>query len=264
MDTELQQQRLESAGIFLSSEELKAYFAHPDTLELKEGDSVPVGYKRCGHCGLYKKLYMFNQNSSSKINCTGNCKECQKKSSHKAYQKAKPKKNWKKYYAENRERKLELGRQYYQENKEQILAGQKKYQQTKAGKKAMKAAHKRRSQLLKNNAGIPWKKEWVIDRDKQGGEFPICVLCGKEIQVERDIHMEHLIPVALGGPDDFTNVGCAHALCNLQKSKDAREIDVEQVENLMKLSERYMDEHPELFDDFSGSSNSAEDATETE
>lgn len=253
MDTELQKARLEEAGIFLSADELAVYYRHPDALQLKEGDSVPVGYKRCGHCGVYKKYYLFNRNSSSKINCTGNCKECQKASSHKAYAKAKPKQNYKKYYAEHREEKLARGREYYQANKEKILAGQKKYHQTSQGKKVMKASHARRNALLKDNAGIPWKKEWVIDRDKQGGEFPICVLCGEPIKVERDIHMEHLIPIALGGPDDFTNVGCAHALCNLKKSKDAREINVEQVENLMILSEKYMDAHPELFEGFSES-----------
>lgn len=250
MDTELQKERLEEAGIFLSADELAVYFRHPDVLNLKVGDSVPVGYKRCGHCGAYKKFYLFNRSSSSKIKCTGNCKECQKKSSQKAYAKAKPKQMYKQYYAEHREEKLAKGREYYQNNKERILDKQKAYHKTSAGKKAMRTSHARRNSLLKNNAGIPWKKEWIIDRDKQGGEFPICVLCGKPIKIERDLHMEHLIPIALGGPDDFTNVGCAHALCNLQKSKDAREIDVEQVENLMALSEKYMDAHPELFAEF--------------
>lgn len=253
MDHETQKQRLEEANVFLAADELAAYYRSPDVLNLQPGDSVPVGYKRCGHCGLYKKYYLFNRNSSSKINCTGNCKECQKASSHKAYQKAKPKKNYKKYYEEHREEKLARGRAYYAENKDKILAGQKKYHQTKAGKKVMQKSHAKRNKLMKANAGIPWKREWIIDRDKQGGEFPICVLCGKPIKVERDIHMEHLVPVVLGGLDDFTNVGCAHSLCNLQKSKDAREIDVEQVESLMILSEKYMDEHPELFEGFSES-----------
>ena len=110
MDHETQKQRLEEANVFLAADELAAYYRSPDVLNLQPGDSVPVGYKRCGHCGLYKKYYLFNRNSSSKINCTGNCKECQKTSSHKAYQKAKPKKNYKKYYEEHREEKLARGR----------------------------------------------------------------------------------------------------------------------------------------------------------
>jgi hypothetical protein len=40
------------------------------------------------------------------------------------------------------------------------------------------------------------------------------------------------------------------SLCNLQKSKDAREITVEQVESLIQRSEKYMDEHPEAFKHF--------------
>ena len=81
--------RLEEAGIFLTPEEIKAYKAEADVLELKVGDVVPKGYKRCGGCGKYKKLYLFNRNSRSSLNCTGNCKECQKKTSKKSYDKLK-------------------------------------------------------------------------------------------------------------------------------------------------------------------------------
>lgn len=249
-ETDEQIIRLEEGQVYLTNEEIEQYKCAPDVLILKPGDVIPQGYKKCGHCGMYKKFYLFNRNRSTSTNCTGNCKECQKETSRKSYDKLKGTRDHKEYYAANREKKLSHSRQYYQENKDKVLAGQKKYHKTKKGQKAMKKSHAKRRYLLGKNAGIPYTTEMCIDRDKQGGDRPICVLCGKPILHDRDIHMEHLIPVVMGGKNCFTNVGCAHSLCNLQKSKDAREVTVEQVESLIERSELYMDAHPELFKDF--------------
>lgn len=249
-ETDEQIIRLEEAGVYLSNADIIKYKEAPDVLTLKPGDVIPSGYKKCGHCGKFKKLYLFNRNKSSSTNCTGNCKECQKETSRKSYDKLKGTRNHKEYYAKNREKKLASSRQYYQENKDKVLAAQKKYHKTKKGQKAMQRSHAKRRYLLEKNAGIPYTTEMCIDRDKMGQERPICILCNKPIQHDRDIHMEHLIPVVMGGKNCFTNVGCAHSLCNLQKSKDAREITTEQVDSLIERSEQYMDEHPELFKDF--------------
>lgn len=257
-ETDEQIIRLEEAHIYLSKEDIAKYKESADILTLKTGDVIPSGYKKCGHCGKFKKLYLFNRNRGSSTNCTGNCKECQKETSRKSYDKLKGTRDHKEYYAKNREKKLERSRQYYQENKEKVLAGQKKYHKTKKGQKAMQRSHAKRRYLLEKNAGIPYTTEMIIDRDKIGGDRPICILCNKPIQHDRDIHMEHLIPVVMGGKNCFTNVGCAHSLCNLQKSKDAREITVEQVDSLIERSENYMDEHPELFKGFFESQNDSE------
>ena len=193
---------------------------------------------------------MFNRNSRSSLNCTGNCKECQKKTSKKSYDKLKGTAEYQAKYQERREEKLSRSKQYYQKNKEKILEQQHKSHKSAKGKKVMRKSHEKRKYMLAKNAGIPYTLEMLIDRDKQGGDRPICILCGKPIAHDRDIHIEHLLPVVMGGVDDFTNVGCAHSLCNLQKSKDAREITTEQVDDLIARSEAYMDQHPELFSDF--------------
>lgn len=250
IETDEQVIRLEEARIYLSAEDIDKYKKSADVLDLKTGDVIPLGYKKCGHCGKFKKLYLFNRNRSNSNNCTGNCKECQKLTSKKSYEKLKGTRDHKAYYAEHREEKLQRSREYYQQNKDKVLSGQKKYHKTKRGQKVMKRSHEKRRYLLEKNAGIPYTTEICIDRDKAGSDRPVCILCGKPIQHDRDIHMEHLIPVVMGGKNCFTNVGCAHSLCNLQKSKDAREITVEQVDDLIARSEAYMDEHPELFADF--------------
>lgn len=252
---EIQLHRLEVAKVYLEPEAIRTYLDGPDELELNVGDTIPAGYKRCGRCGKFKKFYLFNQNSSSKINCAGNCKECQRNTSRQYHSTHKNDPKRKENYIKNREKRLEHSRQYYKLHKERIRAQQTAYHQTKKGKAVMHNAHTKRKYMLNKNAGIPYTLDLLKDRDKRGGEFPICVLCGKPIEQERDIHIEHLIPVVMGGADDFTNVGCAHQLCNLRKSKDAREITTEQVSELIKLSEKYMDEHPEHFQEFFGNSN---------
>lgn len=242
--------RLEEARIYLTPTEIRTYLDSPDELELQVGEVIPPGYKKCGKCGKYKKLYLFNRNKAVKTNCSGNCKDCQRSTSKEHYATHKNTGKHKENYQKNREKRLEYGRTYYKENKDKITKQQKQYHQSSKGRKVMKEAHAKRKYMLAKNAGIPYTLDLLIDRDKQGGEHPICILCGKPILQKRDIHIEHLIPVVMGGADDFTNVGCAHQLCNLRKSKDAREVTTEQVSELIKRSEQYMDEHPENFTEF--------------
>lgn len=241
--------RLTAAGITLNDVFVAKYLAQPDDLgEFAEGVEIPDGFKKCGGCKHILKLYMFNVNNSAKNRCTGNCKACQKASANKSYNKTKGSRNYKEYYANNKEKKQAHGRAYYEKNKQAILDKQKDYHTSKQGKKVMHRAHKKRRELMEQNKGIPYKREWVIDRDKAGGDLPICIVCNETIKSERDLHLDHAIPVVMGGRDCFTNVACTHQLCNLRRPKDARDLSVEVVETLIAVAERYIDEHPELFE----------------
>jgi hypothetical protein len=246
--------RLSEGGVQLQQDELDAYIDAPDALDEDafSNDAIPLGYKRCGGCKQIKKFYLFNRNRGSRNNCSGNCKECQNTTAQKSYAKNKDKRDYKKYYEENKEMKREHGRQYYQRNRERVLERQKLYRQTEAGKEAMNRARANRKQTMKDNSGIPYTREIVIDRDSAyiNQEFPICCLCGEVITDLADVHMEHLVSIVIGGQDCFTNVACAHSQCNLRKSKDAREITVEQVETIEKRAENYINDHPEVFPEF--------------
>ena len=254
VDREQQIVRLKEANILMIGEEIESYIGMPDLLdeETVSTDTIPDGYKRCGKCKKIKKLYLFNRNSSSRLNCTGNCKDCQKKSAQKSYDKNKGNRDYKKYYAENRELKRKHNREYYARHKDEIAAKHRRYRQTAEGKKAMNKAHSTRKKRLKQNTGIPYTREMVIDRDSIfiNEKSPLCCLCGQPITDINDIHMEHLVPIVIGGVDCFTNVGCAHSTCNLQKSKDAQELTVEQVRTIEQRAEQYIDAHPEQFPDF--------------
>jgi hypothetical protein len=253
-----QLQRAIDFGIKFTKEDQAKYLKMPD--ELPKGTSnAPTGYKCCTKCSTVKKIYLFNRNSQAKDGCTTQCKECQKKNAHKSYAKNKHKRNYKKYYQEHKESKQAQSRQYYQEHKEEMAAKHAKYRATHKGKKAMHKAHAKRARALKENTGIPYTREMIIERDCRGGTNPICYLCGELINDPGIIQLDHVIPVVMGGKDCFTNIACTHEKCNLSKSKDGREITTEQVEGIIQLSEVYADEHQDLFPDLFVMANSTED-----
>ncbi|MEG1636106.1 MAG: HNH endonuclease signature motif containing protein [Cellulosilyticaceae bacterium] len=248
---EIQIERVVSAGISMSAKQQRDYIAAPDDLgEFKAGMLIPDGYKKCGRCQHVLKFYLFNKNSGSKTNTTGNCKVCQKESASKSYGKTKQKRNYRKYYAENKEMKQEQARKYYADNKESINKKHQSYLKTKKGQKVMQKAHAKRANAIATHKGIPWKREWVLDRDARGGEFAICYLCGQPIldTSGSECHMDHVVSIGNGGLDCFTNVAAVHQTCNLTKEKDDRNLQADQVEAIVKLAEDYIDEHPELFD----------------
>lgn len=254
----IQTERLAEAGVVFNAQEGIKYVNAPDVLELGNDEPIPAGYKRCGRCKKVKKFYLFNRNSSAKNKCTGNCKDCQRETANKSYQKTKSSRNYKKYYAEHREQKRAHSKAYYEANKEHIKELQAAYRSTKRGKRVMKKAHNKRKKMLTKNAGIPYTREDVIYRDKMDLEFPICYLCGEPITDLSRVHLDHVIPVVLGGKDCFTNIACVHDECNLRKSKDAHEITAEHVETISILAEDYIDAHPEAFPSLFESADDAE------
>lgn len=255
-DVTLMIERLDSSSVQMTTAEKAKYIKAPDDLGViadpEEGD-IPLGYKRCGRCNHVKKFYLFNKNSASKNNVTGNCKECQKSTSTKSYTKTKKKRSYKKYYNENKERKQEAARKYYADNKDKINEKHKAYLSTSKGKKVMRLAHKKRRSAMKLNAGIPYSREVVIDRDSSflGMDKPICWICQKPIEdiSGNSLHLDHVVSIVNGGADCFANIACTHKECNLTKEKDDRNLDKAVVDELRMRSEAYMEAFPEIFED---------------
>jgi 5-methylcytosine-specific restriction endonuclease McrA len=46
----------------------------------------------------------------------------------------------------------------------------------------------------------------------------VCYLCGKYVSL-KDMHADHLVPVALGGQTTISNLAPTHAVCNQRKGK---------------------------------------------
>lgn len=246
-------ERVALAGIAMNEKQKSEYLKMDDDLgEVVKGSVVPLGYKRCGKCGHAKKFYLFNKNSASKTNTSGSCKECQKATAKKSYAKTKKRRNYKKYYQENKEMKQAHARKYYQENKERLKEKHKAYLRTKKGQEVMRRAHAKRRKAMAQNRGVPYTRDMVIERDSEflQLEHPVCYLCDEPI-LERGkaLHIDHVIPIVEGGLDCFTNVACTHATCNLTREKDARELTTEQVTTIKSRAQKYIDAFPELFEE---------------
>jgi hypothetical protein len=225
--------------------------AKDDLGEVDKGTVLAMGYKRCGRCGHAKKFYLFNKNSASKTHTSGNCKECQKSTASNSYKNTKQRRNYRKYYRENKALKQEHARKYYENNKDTIKVKHAAYLGTKGGKKVMAKAHTKRRTLLATNKGIPYTRAMVIDRDGAflGLEHPICYLCEQPITdiSGAGLHIDHVVPVAIDGLDCITNVASTHYVCNLKREKDARELLPKQVEGIKLRANNYIDAHPDLF-----------------
>lgn len=63
-----------------------------------------------------------------------------------------------------------------------------------------------------------------------------CHICGQTINLAReDMHVEHVIPLAMGGADDLTNMQPAHVGCHAEKTK----IDVRAIAKAKRVAAKH-------------------------
>lgn len=113
-------------------------------------------------------------------------------------------------YAANRERVLEQVRTYQAANREQISARRKAKPHQGQANCAIRRARKRGAPVVE-----AVDRGDIIARDKQR-----CHICGKRVP-KKQIHLDHLIPLAEGGSHSAANLAVAHAACNLRKGTRA-------------------------------------------
>lgn len=144
------------------------------------------------------------------------------------------------WYINNTEKSKEIGKTYYKNNREQVIervsnyqksengkqkirAIQKKYMQTEKGKEGGRRRANLRRANKKNNGYERYKEKEVLDLYGKN-----CYICNQPIDLnaprkcgipgwENGLHIEHVIDIALGGPDTLANVRPSHAICNLTK-----------------------------------------------
>lgn len=54
-----------------------------------------------------------------------------------------------------------------------------------------------------------------------------CALCGKQIQSEKELSFDHIVPHSCGGSDYLHNMQPAHRKCNEQKGNNMTPIDMQ-------------------------------------
>lgn len=158
----------------------------------------------------------------------------------------------KKHYAQNKDKRKAQARKYYSENKQKVALMNKRYraehqQEHKEHNRRWRqnnrlkarassllwarrnpeyrrlSAHRRRAA----KKGQPYTEQQVLEH-----YGTLCHICGTAIDLEaprqngkvgweKGLHLDHVMPIALGGSDEIANVRPAHGLCNIRKGKKA-------------------------------------------
>lgn len=140
------------------------------------------------------------------------------------------------FLANNRDKIVKHKQDYYQKNKKEIRKRQLVYeaktkdkrkeylrQYHQENKHLSREAWRRREALKKGNGFEYYTEKQVLET-----YGTTCYLCNEPIDMqaprlvgkqgwENGLHIEHVVDLALGGPDALHNVRPAHALCNLRK-----------------------------------------------
>lgn len=67
----------------------------------------------------------------------------------------------------------------------------------------------------------------------------VCAICGKPIESEHELTVDHIIPRAMGGSTTYENCQLAHKACNFRKGN--KYIDPEIVENATEINKNGID-----------------------
>lgn len=67
----------------------------------------------------------------------------------------------------------------------------------------------------------------------------VCAICGKPIESEHELTVDHIIPRAMGGSTTYENCQLAHKACNFRKGN--KNIDPETVENATEINKNGID-----------------------
>lgn len=198
--------------------------------------------KTCTKCGDTKPLDGFYCRNGRLVSP---CKACKRRTTaewkaknHEAV-KAKRRLNYKKRASEInrarserlasdpefRARRSETNRRYREKNKEAIAAHfrDRRANQTPAERKALNEYMRA---YRKANPDIDWNKRQRKRAARQPGRVVrrqeiwerdngTCRLCGKKI--DGDYHIDHIVPLALGGTHEPANCQLAHPACNQEK-----------------------------------------------
>ena len=115
-----------------------------------------------------------------------------------------------KRYHSNREKIAKYSRKYYEANRDKVAERGRKW--TQANPDKVKEIYHNRRAKIKGNGGKLSKNIVQILLDRQKGK---CACCGKSLK--HGYHLDHIMPLALGGMNTDDNVQLLTPTCNLRK-----------------------------------------------
>lgn len=176
-----------------------------------------VAVKPCRACGAVDR------------NKRGNCKPCQNKHQRK-WNKVNPERahgHSLKYYAANREQILERKRQYCKANSDVRANINRNWKDNNPEKvKVLKENYRARKKGNGGKLSTDIIQALLIQQNNK------CVCCGASL--DNGYHLDHIMPLVLGGKNDDFNVQLLTPKCNM--SKGSKHPDVWAGEKGIKLS----------------------------
>lgn len=181
--------------------------------------------KRCYRCKTIKNSSEFYNNKNKKSGLMDECIICYKeyKKEHYSRHKEYIKNRSLKYYYEHREQVLNTVSNYYYNNKEEITRKIKEYRKTDKWKIVNTVGQSKRQERIKNtDNGTITTNSLVLLLHKQNGK---CAICEKLLDLTKkfSVHLDHIIPICVGGEHTLENVQWTCSKCNLGKKKHTYE-----------------------------------------
>jgi 5-methylcytosine-specific restriction endonuclease McrA len=115
----------------------------------------------------------------------------------------------------NRERYDEYQREWVKANHEKVRATDKRWS-VKHPDAVRRKRHNRRTRIT-GNGGTYTLKELNAQFEKQEG---FCYYCGELLYAsfDKEVHVDHMIPLSRGGSNSIENIVLSCATCNLEKN----------------------------------------------
>jgi hypothetical protein len=132
-------------------------------------------------------------------------------------------------YNKKRNERLEKAKEYYENNEDKIKEYQREYRKTKKGKEIERNKRNKRRSIY-NFSDIT--TDFLINLKE---ETEYCPLCGCRLSNKRGdnkYHLDHIIPINVGGRHIMDNVRFICRKCNLTRPKDGS--DILEVKNEIK------------------------------
>ena len=169
-----------------------------------------INMKVCTECkqGFPATTDYFNKQSDKKSKLSAWCKSCRSI-------------KMKIYYQNNSEKINKRNKNYQKNNSKKVKERTKRYKKNNP-EVARRSSRKRRALIL-NNTHEYYTEKQVLE--KYGNN---CYICNISIDLnaprssikngwQYGLHIEHVIDIALGGPDTLENARPSHGICNLKK-----------------------------------------------
>jgi 5-methylcytosine-specific restriction endonuclease McrA len=114
------------------------------------------------------------------------------------------------YYIVNREEESAKHRVYHTEHREEWAARNRAYDQAHPDERLQRKAMRRAR--LHNSPTEKFSRADIFARD-----LGRCHLCGKKVDPQ-SWHLDHLVPISLGGSHTRSNTAVSHPLCNIRRN----------------------------------------------